>query len=560
MAPRIVNAFLLFLALLLMPHPGPARDFPLQQAITSFLQDDPTATLNMITTGTPPEVIDRALLSLYLKNEMHPLWLEAENGRLSARARQLIGVLLDSSADGMNPDDYKTGEILTLARSQNPEDKARLDVLLTLAMARYVADMREGSADPCLLDPELFASARDREVNILAVVNSGLRAPDLEAFLRAQSPAHRAYQGLRSALARYREIFARGGWPVIPAGPAVKPGQESERIPLIARRLRLGGEYDGPPATTLYTAELVRAVQRFQRHFQLTADGIIGPRTIEAMNIPVRELMRRIILNMERWRWLPHKLDGKRIFVNIAGFELTVSRDEQPVLTMPVIVGRVYHKTPVFTGRMTYLVINPYWNLPNSIAVAEVVPKMQKDPGYLARERIRIFRGWDENAQEVDPASIDWFTIGKGIRRYRLRQDPGPDNALGRIKFMLPNRYNVYLHDTPARQLFSRTNRSFSHGCIRLSRPLDLAVNLLADNHPPRSREELEKITASGRRTVIRLDTPLPVHIIYRTVRTTPDGQVFFFPDLYDRDRPLARALFARKPLSRCLLPGRPSP
>ena len=556
MSRPLTRRLLVLPVLALLLSAGPARARDILSELAAFLHDAPTATLNMITTGTAPEKIDQALLTIYQDHGMAPLWLSADTGQPVQRAVELLKVLRESAADGMNPDDYRTGAILTLWIDHHPAARARLDVLLTLALARYVADMREGSADPCLLDPRLFASARDRRVDLMAVVKEALAADNLKKFLAGQAPAHRAYQGLRAALARYRKIFAQGGFPVIPPGNLIKPGDRDDRLIKVARRLALTGEYTGPlPAAPVYTPELVAAVKRFQAHFQLEPDGVIGPATLAALNTPVRELIRRIILNMERWRWLPHRLDGQRIFVNIAGFELYGARDEQVELQMPVIVGRVYHKTPVFTGRMKYIVVNPYWNLPNSIALKEVVPKMQKDPGYLKRERIRIFAGWDENAPEVDPAAIDWHTIGRGITRYRLRQDPGPDNALGRIKFMLPNRYNVYLHDTPARELFKRTRRSFSHGCIRLGRPLDLAVYLLRHSRHPLDRGQIQQMIDQGRRKVILLDNPVPVHIIYRTVLALETGEVFFYPDLYGRDRLLARALFARKPLSQCRLP-----
>ena len=528
---------------------------PLSRAIGQVLNQHPTRTLGMLTVVTGEQSTDELLAEIYHRHGLQPLWLIRKQP--NPKAQILLRILSQSDQDGLNPDNYKVARLLTLWNAQNPLLLAELDVLLTLALGRYVADMREGSAEPCLLDPKLFASARDRRVDLGQVIKVALQKDDLGTYLRSQAPAHFAYQGLRRQLARFRIYAKQGGWPVIGAGPVIKPGMSDPRLPLIARRLHITGELapDLAPGSR-YQGELVAAVKRFQGHYLLDQDGIIGKKTLAAMNIPPSGLIRKIILNMERWRWLPHHLAGRRLFVNIAGFRLTGARDERVEITMPVIVGKKYHETPVFTGSLRYLVINPYWNIPDSIAEKEIIPAMQRDPGYLRKHHIRIFKGWAENAPEIDPRDIDWQTIGKGIRRYRLRQDPGQDNALGRIKFILPNHNNIYLHDTPSRGLFKRTSRDFSHGCIRVSQPLDLAGYVLQENRKRIGKKEIKKLIASGKNTTVLLDTPMPVHILYRTVRVDrTSGEIYFYSDIYGRDALLARALFARKPLSRCLYP-----
>jgi len=545
---------LFLLCLLLWAAPGCSadREQSLNDALTQLLENQPTTALGMMTTGTDPATIDRALLSLYIKNGNQPLWIK--NNEPDSRAQALLQTLQESILDGLNPDDYKVAEIMTLWDRNDTVSRARLDVLLTLVLGRYVADMREGSADPCLLNPKLFAAARDHEVDILSVVNEALQTDNLSRFLKNQAPSHEAYRGLRKALADYRSLEQDGGWKTIPDGPTIRPGMTDPRIPLIVERLTKTGELEsGADSGRKYDQNLIEAVKKFQHRYLLEPDGIVGKKTLAAMNVPVSQLIKRIILNMERWRWLPHRMDGKRIFVNIAGFQLFGATDEQVEITMPVIVGKVYHKTPVFTGSMRYLEINPFWNIPDSIAVNEMVPHMQKDPDYLSKKNIRIFEGWQENAPEIDPSTIDWQTIGKGIKRYRLRQDPGPDNALGRIKFMFPNVNNIYLHDTPAHELFLKTTRDFSHGCIRVSRPLELGEYLLEGNKKPLKVGQLKELVESSKRKVILLDKQLPVHILYRTVRASAaTGELFFYPDVYQRDALLAKALFARKPLSQC--------
>ena len=517
------------------------------QALTTCLENQPSTTLKMVIAGTDSATIDRALLSLYIKSKMQPLWLDSD--KLKPKAEALLKILSQSSREGLDPSNYKIKDIEKLRSCRDETSLARLDILLTMGLGRYVADMREGSADPHLLNPELFAAARVQEVDILQIVNDALRSDDLTTFLHNQAPAHAAYQGLRKSLARFRVLEQQGGWGTIPAGQLLKPNMKDSRLPLIAKRLQITGELDTLPANRhLYGPEIVVAVKKFQRHFNLEPDGIIGNNTLSALNIPASQLIRQIITNMERWRWLPHRLDGKRIFVNIAGYQLFGATDEQLEITMPVIVGKVYHKTPVFTGEIRYMEVNPYWNIPNSIAEHEMIPHMQNDPEYLSKHHIRIFKGWEKNTPEIDPTTIDWNTIGKQIRGYRLRQDPGTWNALGQIKFIFPNTHNIYLHDTPTQGLFEKTKRTFSHGCIRVSRPLDLGAYLLQGNRKPLNAEQLRELIATQEQKKILLDKRLPIHILYRTVKASvTSNEVFFYPDIYGRDALLATALFGEK-------------
>ena len=538
-------ALLFFFVLTVQPLPAAAGDQErLQQSLNQLLENNPINTLGFTELQGIPSEIDRILFSLYLKNNIRPYWVTSDGP--TQKTADLLSVLNTAAEDGLNPDDYRLTEIHNLWRSNKPEDLARLDVMLTVAMGAFVTDMREGRAVTCLLDPKLFAAARDQKVDIIAVIQQGLSAPDLVQYLRQQAPQHQRYQSLKKVLAHYRKLKSLNGWPLIPAGKVLKPGMQDNRLNLLIRRLTITGDLKQPfsPAGT-YDGQLVEAVKHFQKRYNLEQDGIIGKKTMAALTIPVQDHIRRIIINMERWRWLPHTLDGQRLLVNIAGFYLAGTKNEQLEIVMPVIVGKQHHETPVFTHTMRYIEINPYWNIPNSIAVNEMVPKMIKDPGYLKKERIRIFKGWQENAREVNSATIDWQTIGKGIRNYRLRQDSGPDNALGTIKFMFPNHYNVYMHDTPAHSLFKRNNRSFSHGCIRVSRPRDLALHILQHDDLGWSKERIDALINAGKRTVITLKKPFPVHILYRTVLVDPrDNTVHFYDDVYGRDTLLSQALF----------------
>jgi murein L,D-transpeptidase YcbB/YkuD len=524
----------------------------LKQSLNQVLDRTPTITLGFTNLQADSSTVDRVLLSMYLKNEMQAYWVSVQGpGR---KAEALLSVIRTAAADGLNPDHYQLNKILQLWKSSNPDDIATLEVMLTMSMGAYVADMREGRAITCKLEPELFAAARAYKVDIIGIIHQALAAPDLVQFLKMQAPQHQGYQSLKKTLALYRQFESRGGWPKIPTGKVLKPGMQDNRLDLLARRLIITGDLTSQPSqTATYGPQFVAAVKHFQKRYNLEQDGIIGRATLTALNIPVQDHIRRIIINMERWRWLPHTLDGQRLLVNIAGFYVAGTQDEQLEIVMPVIVGKQHHETPVFTHTMRYIEINPFWNIPNSIAENEMVPKMIKDPQHLAKKHIRIFDGWQENAREISPSSINWRTIGKGIRKYRLRQDPGPDNALGTIKFMFPNKYNVYMHDTPVHSLFKKNNRSFSHGCIRVSDPRGLALYLLNKDTGGWTKDRIDELIAAGKRKVVSLEKPFPVHILYRTVLVDPrDNTIHFYDDVYGRDTLLAQAIFTNEQPVQC--------
>jgi murein L,D-transpeptidase YcbB/YkuD len=252
--------------------------------------------------------------------------------------------------------------------------------------------------------------------------------------------------------------------------------------------------------------------------------------------------VQQILVNMERWRWMPEDLGERHVLVNMAGFELDFVENGNPVLNMRVVVGRPYRQTPAFTGRISYLQFHPYWTVPRIIAVEDLLPKFSENPDQLVKDGYRLFDGPDDDS-EIDPASVDWFSLGRHNFPYRLRQDPGPKNALGRVKFMFPNRFAIYMHDTPSRSLFERSVRSFSSGCIRVEKPIELAVRLLEN----KKGWDLDRINAaidSGETMTVGLPAPIPVHLTYLTAWTAEDGEIHFRGDLYGRDRRLARALF----------------
>ena len=570
----------------------PAADMsPLQNNIFRLLNNKPSLALSFIIHRQPPKVLDVLLFTFYKENNFFPYWV-TEYGP-TRKAHILLSVLGRAEEEGLNPERYRTTELKKFLTGGETRNLAELDLMLSAILYLYLGDMLEGAAPRCLLPPDVFAAARSTVANRWVMIREAVKAPDLRLFLQSLSPSHSYYQGLKKLLAQYRRLAKQGGWPRIPSGQMLRPGMTDPRLSLLAERLFLTGDlqdfsvlppppliarpkpFPGPikrgkgrrislrdsllpptwrrmppsfPVYRLrYSTSLLRAVQHFQQRYGLKPDGVIGKNTVHALNMTVKEHIRKIILNMERWRWLPHELKGRRILVNVAGFRLFGIDNRKVEITMPIIVGTVKHKTPVFNHKMTYIEVNPYWNIPPSIAHNEILPKVRKNPFYLQEHRIRVFADWGAGAPELMPEHIDWANIGQSIRQLHLRQEPGPGNSLGTIKFMFPNNNNVYLHDTPTHALFRRTRRAFSHGCIRLSRPLELAVYILNNDYQRVSGKRLQAQIAGKKRKIFVLNSPLPVHLMYHTVWTDrKSGTAYFYDDIYNRDALLAKALFAR--------------
>ncbi len=329
----------------------------------------------------------------------------------------------------------------------------------------------------------------------------------------------------------------------VPAGEPIKPGMSDPRLPGLRARLAQSGLATTPEGDpSRYDAALEKAVRIFQGRHGLPLDGALGKKTIEALNVPVERRIEQMAMNLERRRWLPDDLGERYVFVNMADFALKVVDGPHTIHATRVVVGTPFHRTPVFSDAIKYIELNPFWNVTPSIAAKELLPKIRKDPGYLARNGYRLFSGWGAEASELDPFSVDWSGVSASRFVYKIRQDPGPKNSLGQLKSVFPNTQSIYLHDTPSRQLFQQTMRAFSHGCIRVENPLDLAVVLLggADGW---TKEKLTQAISSGERKIIALSKPIPVHLVYLTAWVNKDGSVHFRDDIYGRDNRLAEGL-----------------
>ncbi|HQL90903.1 MAG TPA: L,D-transpeptidase family protein [Syntrophales bacterium] len=491
-----------------------------------------------------------AVIRFYQMRKYGPAWTR-EGAPLPA-ADTLARAIRAADAEGLQPKDYHLerieaalGEIRqTLARNERPDAErlVALEFLLTDAYLVYAAHLLNGRVNPETLHADEWTIYPAR-FNLARHLQKALEGDGFEDSLRRLLPAQPGYGRLKTALVVYRALAERGGWPVVPGDGRLEKGMRSERVPALRARLKVTGELpvqiDG--ASDLFDEAVEEAVKRFQLRHGLYDDGIVGARTLKALNVPASSRVRQIELNLERWRWLPQNLGNPYILVNIAGYGLEVVENEAPVLTMKIVVGTAFQKTPVFSGKMTYIEMNPYWNVPHSIATEETLEKIRKDPNFFAKENMKVFKA-GPNGERVDPAAIDWATLSESNFPYRLRQEPGPRNPLGRIKFMFPNKHSVYLHDTSDPHLFRRERRGFSHGCIRIEKPMDLAEFVMRGSREW-SKERIAAVLKTKETTVANLPKPIPVHILYFTAWGNGDGTVHFLEDIYRRDERLDRAL-----------------
>jgi murein L,D-transpeptidase YcbB/YkuD len=491
----------------------------------------------------------------YMLRAFRPAWT-TDDGPIP-QAGDLVDAIRGADREGLNPEDYhldlietllaKTAHDKAMNRPHQPGEMTDLDLLLTDAFLLYASHLSTGRVNPETIEAEWFI--KSREVDLVETLYKALENNQVRTALEALRPPHAGYAGLKEALAQYKHMMKKSGWPKLTPGPKMEDGGRSKRVAALRSRLVASGDLEAADGTDpdFFDDLLEQAVKRMQKRHGLDVDGIVGPATLAALNIPVEDRVHQIEVNLERWRWLPHTFGPRYIQVNIANFELEVMENSRPVLTIAAIVGRSYRRTPVFTANMTYLEFNPYWNVPKSIAQKDIIPRARKDPEYLVNQHIRVFENWTPEAREIDPRSVDWSQVQKQGGSFVFRQDPGPDNALGRVKFMFPNKFSVYVHDTPHHELFEKTRRSFSSGCVRVAEPVELATYLL--KRVPEWTEEKILATIDGReRTIVSLPEPIPVQILYFTAWVDEDGEVNFRNDIYERDEPLYRALTQRPP------------
>lgn len=496
---------------------------------------EPTTPIARAILDSLPSDLDPGLAKFYRSRGYAPIWFSASGA--SENAFFVLEAFSAANIHALNPDNYEPLRFLERAQAaKSVEDWAAIDIDLSIQFLRYATHLSSGRVQPNKVNKALnIFPDRPKADELFANAEA---TGDFSAFLEGLAPQSPNYLRLQIRMGEYREKAANGGFTPVPDGPVLKPGMSDPRVTALRKRLieedslisemHAGSTYDGA---------LVDAVKEFQSYHGLETDGVVGAGTLGELNVPINDRLIQMELNMERRRWMPDDLGSTYVFVNLADQALKVVRNERTVHTAPVIVGKPYHATPVFSDQMTYVEVNPYWNIPRSIATAEYLPKLQQNASALSGKGIRVLRG----DNEISPSSINWSAYSRGTFPFQLRQDPGEGNALGRIKFMFPNKFNIYIHDTPGKSLFQRTQRDFSHGCIRVSDPFALGDVLLSSQGYDRAK--LESIRDSEQRTVISLKAPIKVHLTYLTAWMNKDGSTHFRKDIYGRDATLLKAL-----------------
>ena len=478
------------------------------------------------------------LRRFYEARAFQPAWTD-EEGRLNAAAEELMGEIRHSREEGLNPDDYHLATLERLtAGPLSAGGRTDLELLLSDGWLVLASHYLSGRVDPVTIDPEWVPSRRND--NLPARLAEALERGRTAAALREMLPQQAGYGRLRVLLAAYR---ARGDLPAVPPVPPgnlIKPGSSDPRVPALRRRL--GGEVHGDEEETRYDEGLAASVRAFQESHGLEPDGIVGPTTLRELNSGPGERIDRILANLERWRWMPATLGPRHVKINIAGFRLEAWENDALARSMKVIVGRSYRRTPLFSDNIRYLVFNPAWEVPPNIAIQDKLPQLRKDPESMQRAGFVVLSGQGADEVELDLRDIDWKSVDKSNFRYRLRQKPGPGNALGRVKIMFPNRFNVYLHDTSNPELFAKNVRTFSSGCIRLQEPQTLAQWLLEANPDWPEEKVVNAMTGDLTQTVV-LSRPVPLHLQYWTAWVDDAGEAHFIDDIYQRGAPLAAAL-----------------
>lgn len=480
---------------------------------------------------------NQALRRFYRPRGYAPAWGADAGG--GERASLLLRVLAEAETHGLDPGDYHLDAIRARRTGSGGENALERELLLTDAYLRYATQVSTGRVHPERVEPDWGIPPPSFDaVGALARALSEPQA--FAAELASLPPPGDGYMRLVEALGRYRAIAAGTRWPVLPSGSLLKPGNSDVRLPALRVRLAAEGDLADLASGVDYDDTLEQAVRRFQARHGLAVDGIVGPATLRALNVPVSERIRQIRLNLERWRWLPRDLGRRYIAVNAADAILEVVEDGQTVLASRVVVGDLRHPTPVVRSRLDAVIFNPPWNVPSSIAAKEILPRLRRDPHYLADNDIVILE-----QRETDPfgLTMDWSGVPSNPFPFRLQQQPGPQNSLGRIKFDTPNRFDVYLHDTPVRSLFARPLRTSSHGCVRVERARELAAYVLAGQAPSGGASMIDEAIVAGGTQRVPVARPLPVYFFYWTAFVEAGRVVHFREDVYGRDRRLATAL-----------------
>ena len=472
------------------------------------------------------DIFEGGLLEkIYNERNYESLWRDGEH------IFSFYNSLAGADLEGLNFEDYHGEEIdrLLSAGDLDEDEAARLDLLLSDAFLSYARHLYYGKLDPRELNE--FWGVKKEEKDLASLLKNTIEKGNFEEVLEGLKPNHQVYRDLKTSLAEYEKLKEENGVVnKIPEGELINPGDKDGRIPAIAKRLKtLQVEVDTTALDSTYSEALVEAVKEFQQSKSIQTDGIIGNSTISELNKSPKDRYKQILANLERWRWYPRDLGEHYIIVNIPNFKLAVVKDGDTVRQHNVIAGAKERQTPIFSDTIDHLVINPTWTVPPTIKSQDVLPKMAADPSYLQRNNMALT---GPNGEAVNPSSVNWNS--EAAKSYTFTQRAGPSNPLGRVKIMYPNKYLIYLHDTPAKSLFSQTDRAESSGCVRVENALDLAAYVV-ENQSEWTRDKIEKIVGSGETTIVKVDRPIQVHHFYWTAWRA-GGETVFTNDVYDLD------------------------
>ncbi len=530
----------------------------------------------------------KTLPKLYEERNYVPLWIE--NGGPSSQAYGMIEIIRNSDNEALDPDYYNISEIESILKRIEEDrnagdsyadlDLAELELLLSNSFLTYTHDLHYGRVRAEQINLELLSG--ERPVNLPKLLVTAIETDQVQGTLEGLLPKYPMYAKLRISLKEYREIAAKGGWQPVAYGDKFKKGARGQRVLALSKRLKVTGELDSSiPGSEVFDDSLDQAVRKYQQRNGLYVDGVVGNSTIEALNVPVEERISQIELTMERWRLLPQYLGNRYILVNIANYHLYGVENNNDTINMRIVVGKPQWNTPMFSEEMTHLIINPYWNIPPSIFKDDIAPKIMEDSEYMSKQNMdalglkapekmvveeaevvevvenveatEVTDGDNTGETELSEAEIQNKKaqeeyISKVLSgKYRLRQNPGPGNPLGRIKFLFPNKHSVYLHDTPNRGFFKKAQRNFSHGCIRVEKPLELAEFVLSSN-PSWTQNTIQSSINKMKTKTVHLDESITVYILYFTTWVDNEGTVNFHKDIYGLDKTLYNALRTTRP------------
>lgn len=493
--------------------------------------------------GVVEDAISQSISDLYADRDGALIWLQGTDHR--ERIADVVTALRTAiDENGLVADDYPFSAIEALAESTSPtnDQKAQLDILVSLAVARFAQQVRNGR-----LEPRAVNEIMDYEVRVgdlartIGFVATGRPTERLAALL----PSQPGYQAALSLLKRTRDVAERGGWDVSEEGRLLRPGDQDDRVPTLRRRLAVtdgfGFRPHGDLQDDVYDEQLERAVRRFQARQGLDVDGLIGGMTRRALATTAEKRVRQIEMNLERWRWLPPYLGHDHFLVNVPNYHVDIIEEGTRAHRMPTVVGRVDRKTPIFSSRLTWLEVNPTWTVPERIAEEDLLPQAIADPNYFFDRKIRMFSSWREGATQMSTRYVNWENMGDRIRRHRLRQEPGPTNPLGRVKFMMANNFSIYLHDSNEPDLFDKSVRHLSSGCVRVEDPRWLTGYLIDRPDVWNSTQE-DDLFGDWETKRVSLKKPMPIHLAYFTGWIDEEGTVQIRDDIYGFDAQMSDA------------------